>query len=113
MSRYMDLDVVVPMVKNIAKYEPDATKQVFFQGVAEFLDRCPSTYMDKLVICADCWYCDHEKMRCIHNKGLSGKLQPNYHCPFGAPTNDGSNEDPPEIDFSMFDFAEDDDEANS
>lgn len=28
-------------------------------------------------------------------------------------SDDGSNEDPPEIDFSMFDFMEDDDETNS
>lgn len=104
MSRYMDLDVVVPLVKNIAENEKDTDRREFFNAIGVFLDECPYTYMDKLVVCADCWYYNTDNKRCAHNRGLSGKLSPNWHCPFGSETNYGADDQEPELDFSMFDF---------
>lgn len=84
MSRYVDLDEVVPMLRDIRKTTTDENKRALIDAFITFTDFIPCEHREPLRLCNDCWYYDKKSHHCIHYKGLPGRIQPTDYCSFSS-----------------------------
>ena len=84
MSRYVDLDEVIPMLRDIRKTTTDETKRALIDAFIIFTDFIQCEHREKLRLCHECWYYDEKSRHCIHYRGLSGRVEPNFFCSWSS-----------------------------
>ena len=84
MSRYVDLDECIPMMRDVKKHTTDKNKAAFEDALITFMESMPCDRRDKVILCRYCCYYNEDTRRCSNYYGLSGKLKPTDFCSYSA-----------------------------